>query len=298
MTTNDTSIPEGFKRCSKCKEVKPATTEYFNKRSDRKSGLMSWCKVCVAKHAEGRILTAEQSERARQQAKKWYDENRERAKKQRKEYRDANPETIREQKRQSRLRHLDKKRAKDRDYARAHPEEARERSRKYAARHRQEIRHRRNEKYHRNPEMYRAYGRNWYAKDRSKTIATAHRRRARKHALPDNFTVQDWQRALTYFDYRCAACGRPQGLWHKLSPDHWIPLSDPRPDNPGTVPTNIVPLCHNHKDGTDGCNNTKSNKDAEQWLVEQFGKRTARKVLKRIRAYFDGIIELPTKQVS
>src|SRR5581483_2176482 len=56
---------------------------------------------------------------------------------------------------------------------------------------------------------------------------------ARKRSLPDTFTERDWQRALEYWDYKCAVCGRPRGLWHTLAADHWIPLT--APDCPGTV---------------------------------------------------------------
>lgn len=35
-----------FKICPKCGEAKPATTEYFHKRGDTKSGLAAHCKIC------------------------------------------------------------------------------------------------------------------------------------------------------------------------------------------------------------------------------------------------------------
>jgi hypothetical protein len=69
--------------------------------------------------------------------------------------------------------------------------------------------------------------------------------------------------------------------------DHWIALSDPRPDNPGTVPTNIVPLCH----GIGGCNNRKSNRDPVEFLETEFGVRRARQILTRINAYFAWVKE-------
>ena len=64
--------------------------------------------------------------------------------------------------------------------------------------------------------------------------------------------------------------------------DHWIPASDPSPDNPGTVPTNIIPLCH----GIDSCNQSKSNKSAATWLTERYGPRKAAVILTRIEGYF------------
>jgi ribosomal protein L37AE/L43A len=89
----------------------------------------------------------------------------------------------------------------------------------------------------------------------------------RKRSLPHAFTQQDWERALEYWGYRCAVCGRPRGLWHTLAADHWIPLT--HPDCPGTVPTNIIPLCH----GEGGCNNSKGKKMPDAWLEERLGKK-------------------------
>lgn len=39
-----------MKRCPKCKEEKPATTEYFYRNSQTISGLAGHCKDCKAKH--------------------------------------------------------------------------------------------------------------------------------------------------------------------------------------------------------------------------------------------------------
>jgi 5-methylcytosine-specific restriction endonuclease McrA len=39
-------VPDGYKRCSKCKEVKQATNDEFVRANDKKSGLSAWCKAC------------------------------------------------------------------------------------------------------------------------------------------------------------------------------------------------------------------------------------------------------------
>lgn len=109
--------------------------------------------------------------------------------------------------------------------------------------------------------------------------------RERKRNLPYTFTTEDWLRALEFWDHCCAICGRPRGLWHTISQDHWIPLTHPK--CPGTVPTNILPLCY----GADGCNNSKGKKDPKEWLVEKFGKRRAARKLAEIEAYFAWIRE-------
>ncbi len=102
----------------------------------------------------------------------------------------------------------------------------------------------------------------------------------RKRGLPDTFTQQDWERALEYWNHRCAVCGRPRGLWHTLAADHWIPLT--APDCPGTVPTNIVPLCH----GEVGCNNSKGKKMPDAWLEERLGQKAGFQKGVEIDAYF------------
>ncbi len=102
----------------------------------------------------------------------------------------------------------------------------------------------------------------------------------RKRSLPHTFSQEDWERALEYWGYRCAVCGRPRGLWHTLAADHWLPLT--HPDCPGTVPTNIVPLCH----GEGGCNNSKGKKMPDVWLEERLGKKQGFQKGVEIDAYF------------
>jgi hypothetical protein len=80
-------------------------------------------------------------------------------------------------------------------------------------------------------------------------------------------------------------CGRYIGNDNehlKLAIDHWIALDDKRVNNPGTVITNLLPLCH----GKGGCNNSKGNKDPEQWLHEIYSCDEAEAILGRIKAYF------------
>lgn len=161
-------------------------------------------------------------------------------------------------------------------------------SKEYRNKNADKIRERRHKQYleHREKilDRNRSRKRNY---DTPKVKADYHRRAAKKRSLPSNYTSRDWNVALSYFDHRCAVCGRPIGLWHTLAMDHWIPLSNS--NCPGTIPTNIIPLCH----GNDGCNNSKSTKDPLKWLVERFGKRKAARVMKRIQSYFDFLLGEP-----
>jgi len=132
-----------------------------------------------------------------------------------------------------------------------------------------------------NREKVREYNKSWKTTHRQISKARAHRRFAREKSLPATFTATDWRRALEYFDYRCAVCGRPQGFFHKLAADHWIPLNDA--NCPGTIATNIIPLCH----GEGGCNNSKHCKLRDVWLTEKYGKRKAKQIINRIQEYFE-----------
>jgi len=112
------------------------------------------------------------------------------------------------------------------------------------------------------------------------------RRRALKRGLPADFRASDWQTCLEYFYGCCAVCGRPlKDLFKtvRADADHWIPLTDP--NCPGTVRCNIVPLCG----GQNGCNNSKQDKDPEEWLMARYGKTKAKQILMRIQEYFEWV---------
>jgi len=104
--------------------------------------------------------------------------------------------------------------------------------------------------------------------------------RVRKRALPNTMTAADRRRALDYWGGCCAICGKPPGLWHTVTLDHWIPIS--HADCPGTVPANLLPMCH----GNDGCNNQKHAKNPQQWLVAKLGRRKAARKLEEIQYFF------------
>lgn len=134
-------------------------------------------------------------------------------------------------------------------------------------------------------ERGRANSRRWREKNRKAVMINAQKRAARKKGLSYDFTKNDWQYALEYFNGCCAACGRQMNdMFGEFKPaaDHWIPLSYEGSNNLGTVPENIVPLCH----GKDGCNNRKHGKLPIVWLEEQFGKRMAAEILKRVEDFF------------
>lgn len=116
-----------------------------------------------------------------------------------------------------------------------------------------------------------------YAKQHpERSRLTEARRRARKMNLPDAFTTEDWIMCQEWWGYCCAYCGSQQGFWNDITADHFIPLISP--ECPGTVPENMIPACRT-------CNSSKHTKDAAKWLSSKFGKRHAKRILKRIAEY-------------
>lgn len=74
------------KKCSKCKEEKPESVEYFVRSKKGKNGLAASCKDCVRKYRE------QNKERIRTTAKKYREENKEKINAHSKEYRKLNKE--------------------------------------------------------------------------------------------------------------------------------------------------------------------------------------------------------------
>jgi len=133
-----------------------------------------------------------------------------------------------------------------------------------------------------------------YCKKCSKVIAsksklknfTRAKEKEYKRGLPHTLTPNDWQRCLDYFNYRCAYCGQPQGLWHFLAKEHFIAASQ----GGGFTPNNIIPACHalpGAPSDSKFCNNQKFKSPVEEWLISKLGAKKAAAKLEEIRVYFE-----------
>ncbi len=262
------AVPEGYKICRICDGIFPATLEYFKKDARLKCGLANICKPCAASYTReyygDHIEERREYSRKRYwlnpdyhkgQSKIWYQNNKPRHRAKSKEWYEDN-----------------------REYARALDKQ------RYLANRENELQKRKEWRIN-NYDEYRAYNEQW-AKDNPEKVkasskAADSRRRARKRNLPDDFTLQDWELGVEYWGRKCAICGRPPDDDLALAADHWIPLKDPK--CPGTVVTNMVPLC----DGKTGCNTRKHARDAVTWLVEKLGDEAARHKLAEIEAFFE-----------
>lgn len=252
------------KSCTKCREEKPATPEYFHRHRSHPDGLSSRCKKCVSqdkhddyqKHREKRLASI----------KKYHEQNREKIDAQRA----ASHEKYRQKSREYYRQNREERIAASSLWFKAHPDYQRKRRSLNIIQFR--IRGRIHQRTYRSlyPHCHRT---------------AAARRRARKVALPDTWTSTEWQQCLEYWRSKCAVCGYPlKDLFNSVEPhaDHWIPLSYKGDDNPGTVATNMICLCNS-------CNCSKSDMMPEVWLIKRFGKGKTDKIMKRIIAYFEWV---------
>lgn len=257
-TSNDTT-----KVCTKCGNEYPATPEHFYAN---RQFLTPLCKACYREREQQR-RKAKASEISEQRKAKYR----------------ADPEPAKARAHEWRANNPERKKQLDREYAASHPESMAEKKRRWVEAHpdrRLEV----SRAYRkRNPGQNTLAAAQWRQANPESTKAIKLRRRARERDLPAQFTGEDWQRALDYFGGRCAVCGRPPGLWHTLAADHWIPVTAEH--SPGTVPTNMVPLCH----GVEGCNNSKSDNDPAEWLTRRVGSSKAHAILERIASYFEAL---------
>ncbi len=260
----------GLKRCSKCHELIPATAEYFNKCKYNDDGLHNYCRECQRiyrkQYKEKNLERERQNFRLyyqqnvgfmRQRVRAYYRVHAEEKRAYQKRYYQENIDRIKDYDRQQYIVNREKKIQASRQWRQANPDKKRE-----------QLRH-------------------WQQQNRAKVVASYHRRRARKFDLPYDFTDTDWKYALEYWGNRCAICGRSAQDGCKLVADHWIPLNYDKNNNPGTVPWNIVPLCH----GPNSCNNKKHDKHPELWLLEMFDEIEARQKLSEIEIFFQSLIK-------
>lgn len=305
---DNSTIP--LKKCSKCGQEKPATTQYFHAATDKKSGFRSHCKVCKNEHYQTNKDRISEKQRQRWQQNR---ENLNAAR--REEYRNnpAEREKIMTRNRKYIQENPEKKRQFDRRYyaqnqdrIRAYNAVNRERKTEYMQVYRKDKREEltaSKRRYYRiNKELINKQRRDYYSRNReyianrqklyslanpirARQIKTAahQKRRARKHLLPDTFTTQHWRNCLEYFHNTCAVCGgQLRDLFGDVEPhaDHWIALN--QPDCPGTTPDNMLCLCN-------GCNLSKKDKQPAEWLIMRFGSHKTKAILERIKTYFEWV---------
>lgn len=169
-----------------------------------------------------------------------------------------------------------------------HPEQSRKQIEKWENNHPEKTRESMRKWRNKNHDKHCQMRKNWSDSHPEKGRLYNHQRRSRKEQLPFLFSDTDWQRALRWWYGVCAYCGNPPSLFdatNVLHQEHHVPVS---PDyelampNPGYVKTNIVPACQ-------FCNLSKGNRNPDIWIIERFGQRKGKAILKRIQDYFEWV---------
>lgn len=236
------------KTCSKCKEEKPATTEYFRKVSSKKDLLRAVCNACNL--IEVREWRNKNIEKSRESSNKWKRNNKEEVKKYNELYKDKKHELYEINK--DRYKEMYKKRYENnkekydemhkkavKKYYESHKEKRLEYSKAY-----EEI----------NKEKRRIQHLEWRRSNPDKSTIQVQRRRALKKNCKSTLTHDEWELIKMKFENKCAYCGKLTNL-HQ---EHFIPLSK----GGEHAKTNIIPSCVS-------CNSSKNCKSFFEWYPKQ-----------------------------
>lgn len=115
------------------------------------------------------------------------------------------------------------------------------------------------------------YSREWSKNNPDKVKKYQLNRSEKLKSLPNDFSKEDWQACLMFFDNSCAYCGSND---KPLQHEHFVPVSK----NGEYTPLNILPACK-------GCNASKHDFDFLEWYprFEFYSEDRQR----RIYEYFD-----------
>ncbi len=244
----DTPIVPPLKRCTKCGVEYPATAENFFRQKAGKFGFNAQCKKCIAIYKEST------KEQRRDYNVEWNKNNLEKNRERQRRFREKHPERVKEAELKRYRSDPEKEKQRVRDYRKKNPDKVRAR--------------------------YKAYK----STPHGRRVVNHHasKYRSRKMSVQHDFTLTEWDFCLSFFNHSCAVCGQRNGFWAHVVQDHWIPVKA----GGATIAENIIPLCHGKKDGSNCCNNTKSDRDADEWLIWRVGKKKAAQIKRKIEEYF------------
>lgn len=273
-TADDTPCPPAEKLCSKCQALKPLAA--FQRDRQRPDGYYPWCKACRKAsyerrkdrvNAVRRARRADNPEPIRQATRAGWHRNKQKYNRRRRELRQTDPAfrtRVYDQQRKCNARRKDKVRATNRRNYLARRDERIEYQRKWNAA---------------NADRMRERAIRYRAANPHKCAALNAKRKSRERELPFDLTEADIAHAVAYWGGACAICKVPFGRLAKLDLDHWQPISSPV--CPGTVPQNMLPLCHK-------CNRRKKDKDPLAWVTRDFGA-DAPALLRKIDEFFRSV---------
>lgn len=205
-------IPEGYKRCSRCHQCKPATPQHFSREARHSDGLRADCKRC--EHERSRQYRKLNVEKLRERQRKYHSANAERLREYKRRYYNAHAEKKREWQRDYRLTHIAEVTARNRRWDAENPDRARARRRRYAVAH---------------PEQAAARSRN---------------RRARERGATGKHTIADVRAQLKRQKSKCYYCHAKLDSGYHV--DHVVPLSRGGANDPANIVI-ACPSCNRRK---------------------------------------------------
>lgn len=191
-------------------------------------------------------------------------------------YRAGNADRLKANRARWVARHPERAKASQRRYYHANVAARRANTRSWKERNRERDLARKAKWRAENVERSKVTGAIYRAKNRAKIRAKEDRRRALKYGKPFVWSKTDQADALAHFGGACAACCIPVVKSVNLHWDHWVPLI--AEDSPGTVPSNMVPLCAK-------CNSSKEAIRPADWAVRRFGQVVGCEVLRRVENF-------------
>lgn len=271
------------KECSKCHNFLPATTEFFHKSSNGILGLSARCKKCRSRkkpkiEPKNGYKFCGKCKKELPMNEQYFKKNErfstgffsycvECERKYKHDYRTVNIEKIKDQGRRYYRLNKENKKQYDAVYRKLNKSRITAYLKKYYSMNKTRLDEKNALWRKNNPLRYRECSR-----------LVVQRRLARAKLLPSTFTAEQWEKCKEHFNHSCAYCGSKS----ILEQDHFIPLSK----GGEYTKDNIVPACEK-------CNPSKSNKDFEDWYIEQlfYSNARERKILKYL-GYKDNIQQL------
>jgi hypothetical protein len=217
------------KECTQCSEWKELD-EYWKDKSCL-GGRKSACKDCKKDYIQ------RNKEHYSEIKRKSYEANKDKILESHRKYRKQNKEAISEQ---------------GRKYYEQNKEAHAERSRKNYLANRENVLKRTRQYYEDNKERHAELVQKWRKENKERDSLIRHRRLARKKALPDTLTVEEYSITLDYFGNSCALTGRTE----VIEKEHAIPLSV---GHGGTTFGNCYPM-------SGGLNQSKADSNIFEWF--------------------------------
>ena len=244
------------KACGTCKKELLLNAENFAAFKRSKDGFANICKSCKKEY--DKAYRARNLEKRKRQKREYSQKHQEKISARQKIWRENNKEHIEKY----RERNKEKKSAYNKKYWAENKEILKEAISTWRAKNREYIK-----KYRvANHERDRNRSREWYnsEKGRSLSVTKTNRYRAKKKALLNDFTVEQWIECLNYFDNVCAYCGGSEGT---LEQEHFVPVQKKGP----LTKSNILPACRS-------CNASKNDNDFFSWYPKQKDYSEERKI--------------------